>query len=334
MALSEEELLQLPEAIQAILRAQQPQAAPGTMGQAYVPSYQASGQQLQGDLQAAAGRRFGQQYGAEFDPTYNAEVQGLLGQVPQLQSGFESQRTRLGEDFSKGMQDLDRINQQSIQRHLESMADRGIGRSGANLIGQERIGETFQRGIQAGVQGRERGLQGLEQTAANAFQDIRSRLSQSEAKGTERSRVREEARRLQEEQQRAEQDRLKREQDYAAQAAAQAEADRAQTQQMVQQMAAANLAASQPYPDVTGSYGGGGGGSAPAFNTDTNVSVDFYEYNLRDPNEVRELQQYLGVPPDGVFGPQTQAALESKNAVYFNDRPVNLQTRNRNWRSL
>lgn len=327
MALTEEELVNLPENIQRILRAQQAAQGIGAQVAGQVPSYQQSGLALTNDLTAAAGRRFGQQYGSEFDPTYDASVRGMLGEIPQLQAGFDLQRQRLGEDFGRSMRDLDTQNTRANKAHLINMADRGIGRSGANLVGQERLGEQFQRGIESAVSGRQAGLESLEQNAASAFQRIRSRLSEAEAAGTERSRVREEARRFQEEQQRLEQERALREEQ------AQREAEQRAQAQMDQM--ASMLASSQPVPTDTGSLvtgGGGGGGvasdsSAPAMNTDTNVSVNFQEYNLRDPREVKALQMYLGLPADGIIGPQTVKALQDLNAVYFNDRPIDPETR-------
>ncbi|MGH9982413.1 MAG: peptidoglycan-binding domain-containing protein [Nitrososphaeraceae archaeon] len=324
MALSEDDLIRLPPSIQKMLRAQQQQ---GIASQIAAPQYQASGTQLVSDLSGAAGRRFGGQYGSEFDPTYDADVRGLLGSVPQMQAGFDLQRQRLGEDFGQSMRDLDTQNTRASKQHLVNMADRGIGRSGANLIGQERIGEQFQRGIESAVRGRESGLESLEQGAASAFQGIRSKLSQAEAAGTERARVREETRRFQEQQQLMETERARREEE-----AARAAEQRAQQQQ---DQFAQILADSQPVPTATGALVAGGGGSrgggtassTPVINTDSNVSVNFQEYNLRDPREVKELQSYLGLQPDGVIGPQTIQALQDLNAVYFNDRPIDPESR-------
>lgn len=332
MALTEEELSVLPPNIQRILRAQQEQSGFGADGLAKAitfqsPQYQQSGQQLVKDLSGAAGRRFGQQYGAEFDPTYDASVRGLMGEVPNLQAGFDLQRQRLGEDFGQSMRDLDTQNTRANKAHLVNMADRGIGRSGATLVGQERLGEQFQRGIESAVRGRTSGLESIEQNAATAYQNVRNRLSQAEAQGTERARVREEARRFQEEQVRLEQERALREEQLAR------EAQERQRQQMDQM--AEMLAASQPVPDATGALVAGGGGSggaagalsAPAIDTNTNVSVNWNEYNLRDPNEVKELQYFLGLPVDGIVGPQTIGALRDLNAVYFDDRPIDPTSR-------
>lgn len=60
-----------------------------------------------------------------------------------------------------------------------------------------------------------------------------------------------------------------------------------------------------------------------------NISVDSREYNLRDSNEVRQLQQYLNLPVDGVYGKGTEAALYQKGAKAFNDRPIDPTSRYR-----
>ncbi len=82
---------------------------------------------------------------------------------------------------------------------------------------------------------------------------------------------------------------------------------------------------SSAYGGSAGAYGGSASraAAAPGFDMNRNVSVDFMEYNLRDPNEIRALQTQLGVAADGKIGPKTQAALQAKKAVYFNDRPIN-----------
>lgn len=331
MPLNPEELQRLPESIRRLMQNESLgiQADPLSSGQD-------SGNAVLSDLQGALGRRFGQQYGADFDPEYDAGVRGLLSQVPQHQAQFQNRRQRMGEDFYRSAEDLDRMNTRTGEQHEIKMADQGMLRSGANLVGQERLGEQFQRGVQGLTQARQRGLTDLAGEESGVYQRIRGRQSELEASGTERARVREERRRWEEEQRRMEEDRMRREEDMRNQELQARQQEQASAEARLRQVEAAALAGSQPYPTSTGGYArpAGGGGGAPALNNNTNVSVDSYEYNLRDPNEVRELQQYLGLSVDGVYGPATQQALEQNRAAFFDDRPINRQTRDRTWRSL
>lgn len=314
MALTREQLAKLPPSVAALLQSQ-------SMGDQALPQQNDPAQGVLSNLQGALGRRFGETQ--DFDAEYDAAMRGMIGEVPGLQASYEKNRQRLGEDFTLTAEQLDRQNEQNRSRHLNEMANRGLGYAGANLVGQERIGEQFQRSVQGAGQAYTRGLDDLSTSEADAYRRIQERASATEATAAERARVRDETRKWQQEQQRLEQDRLAREQQQ--QEAALAEQQR-QNELMNQQLSALEqqaLAASQPMPTANGTYASPAAANpATSFNTDTNVSVWQREYNLRDPNEVKELQYSLGLRPDGIVGPQTIAALQGENAVYFNDRPI------------
>ncbi len=296
------------------------------------------------NLQGAMGRRFGQNQ--DFDPTYDAGLRSLMGQVPQLQSNYESQRQRAGEDFTTAADQLAKTNDDQNTHHLQNMADNGLGYSGANLIGQERIGTAFQKGVQGAGTAYTRGLENLSSSEAAAYKNIESRRTDLEGAAAERARVRDETAAWQKQQLAMETQRQQQEQKNQETALAAQQAQQAQFDQQLKAMEAQALVQSQPMATPTGSYssggsyggggGGGGGGapaaSAPAIDTNSNISVNYEEYNLRDPNEVKQLQYSLGLRPDGIVGPATAAALQQQNAVSFDDRPINTQSRTeRNW---
>ncbi len=318
MALTKEQLAKLPPSVAALLQSQQ-------SGDQMTPQQNdPSAPVLQG-LQGALGRRFGETQ--DFDSQYDSELRGLMGQVPLLQGQYEQNRQRMGDDFTQTAEGLDKQNEQNRSRHLNAMADRGLGFSGANLVGQERIGEQFQEGVQGANKAYSRGLEDLSTSEADAFRRIQERASQVEGTAAERGRVRDETRRWQAEQQRMETERLGREQEQQAALLAEEQRQSEAYQQQLVALEQSALASSQPMPTATGSYAGAAPAPTSNFNTDTNVSVNYMEYNLRDPNEVKALQTQLGLRPDGIVGPQTITALQQQNAQYFNDRPIDLKSR-------
>lgn len=291
---------------------------------------QDSGNEITRGLQGALGRRFGQQYGAEFDPEYDAGIRGLLGQVPQYQAQFANRRQRVGEDFFRSAEDLDRQNTRANEQHLVAMADRGMGRSGANILGMERLGEAFQRGVQGLGQARQRSLTDLAGEEAGVYQRIRQRQSELEAAGTERARVREERRRWEEEQRRMEEERLRREEQMRQQELQARQQEQAAAEARLRQVEAAALAASQPIPMPTGGYapgggggGGGRGGRGEAAPDHTVATYNYREYDLNNPDSVRNLQRMIGVPADGVYGPVTDRRLRELRGFTFGGRAAN-----------
>lgn len=317
MALTRDQLAKLPPSVAALLASQ-------SQGDQQLPEQVSSGNNVLSDLQGALGRRFGETQ--DYDSGYDAELRGMIGQVPQLQSQYEQRRQRMGEDFTQTADSLAQQNDQARSRHLAAMADRGMGFSGANLVGQERIGEAFQKSVQGANQSYTRGLADTSTDEADAYQRIKERQASVESAAADRARVRDETRKWQAQQAEMEKQRLAQEATLADQQRQQQEQEAAAYQQQLQQLEAQSLASSQPMPTATGSMAPAAS-SAPSINTDTNVSVNFHEYNLRDPNEVRVLQSQLGLRPDGIIGPETIAALQTQRAVYFNDRPIDRRSR-------
>lgn len=317
MALTKEQLAKLPPSVAALLQSQE-------AGDQQLPQQSDPAAPVLTNLQGALGRRFGETQ--DFDSEYDSTIRNLLGEVPTVQAGFQRNRQRLGEDFTLTAEQLAQQDEQNRSRHLNAMADRGLGFSGANLVGQGRIAEGFQKSVQGANTAYTRGLDDLSTSEADAFRRIQERASASEAVAAERGRVRDETRKWQQEQSRLEQERLAREEQQQAAALAEQQRQNELMQQQLAQLEQSALASSQPMPTATGTYASAPSGGS-SFNTDTNVSVDFREYNLRDPNEVKLLQSSLGLRPDGIMGPQTIAALQQRNAVYFNDRPIDTGTR-------
>lgn len=318
-ALNPQQLAKLPPSVAALLASQ-------SQGDQALPQQTDDTAATTSALQGALARRFGT--GQEFDQQYNADVTGLLGQVPGIQSNYDTQRNQLGEDFTKTADQLDKANTRNREMHLNAMADRGLGYSGANLLGQERIGEQFQQGVQGANTALARNLSGLSADEANALRAIQARQATAEGAAAERARVRDETAAWQRQQEQLAQQQLAQQQQAADQANQQAAAQQAAYQQQLAELERQALASSQPMPTATGTYAPPAtGGAAPARNTDSNVSFNTQEYNLRDPNEVKQLQYDLGLRPDGIMGPQTWGALDAQNAVYFNDRPIDPTSR-------
>lgn len=319
MALTIEQLKKLPPSVAALLQSQD-------QGDQQLPQATNSSSDVLSGLQGALGRKFGELQ--DFDPTYDASLRGLIGEVPTLQSQFEQNRQRLGEDFTRTAETLDRQNDQNRERHLNAMADRGLGYSGANLLGQERIGEQFQRSVQGANTAFARGQSDLSTTEADAYRRIQQRQAEAEAAAAGRATARDETRKWQKQQEEMAQAAAAREQAAQEAALQQQQAQQAAVDAQLAQLERQSLAASQPMPTATGTYSppatGGGGAAAETspINMDSNISMWNREYNLRDPNEVKQMQFDLGLRPDGIMGPQTIAAVQAQNPVYFDDRPI------------
>lgn len=314
MALTAEQLKRLPPSVAALLQSQE-------LGDQQLPQQNNQANEVLTGLQGALGRRFGETQ--EFDPGYDAGLRGLLGEVPTLQSQYEQNRQRLGEDFTMTAEQLDRQNTQNRERHLNAMADRGLGYSGANLVGQERIGEQFQRSVQGANQAYARGQSDLSTSEADAYRRIQQRAAEIESGATGRATARDEARRWQQQQEEMARQAAEREQQLAQQQLEQQQAEQQQIQQQLAALEQQSLASSQPMPTATGSYSPAAPSpSASPINTNSNISMWNREYNLRDPNEIKQMQFDLGLRPDGIIGPQTIAAIQAQNPVYFDDRPI------------
>jgi hypothetical protein len=323
VALTPDQLKKLPPSVAALLQSQD-------QGDQQLPQATDASTDVLSGLQGALGRRFGELQ--DYDPTYGSTVQGLIGEVPTLQSQYEQSRQRLGEDFTHTAETLDQQNQQNRERHLNAMADRGLGYSGANLVGQERIGKQFQESVQGANTAYARGQSDLSTTEADAYKRIQQRQAEAEAAATGRATARDETRKWQQQQEEMATAAAAREQQAQEAALQQQQAQQAAMDAQLAEVERQSLAASQPMPTATGTYAppASGGGVAPAaspINTNSNVSFNYQEYNLRDPNEVKQLQYDLGLRPDGIMGPQTQAALQAMNPVYFDDRPIDPSTR-------
>lgn len=238
-------LQNLPESVRRLLEQQ-------GAGFYQTPNQQSSSRDVTAQLQAAAGRRFGQS--GEFDPEYDAGIRSLLGQVPDLEARFQNQRGRVDEDFTQGAEKLDREKGLDDERHINTMADRGLGFSGANLVGQGRIAEGFQRNVQGLTTNRSRQLADLTGQQNAAYRSLTDRASEAQGSAANRATVRDQQRAWQAEQVRMEQERAAAQQRFAEeqmrmQQAAQAEAQAAQRrmEEMLRQQ-------SQPQPAPTGAY--------------------------------------------------------------------------------
>lgn len=216
------------------------------------PTQTSSAGGVMSTLQSAAARRFGQS--GEFDEEYDAGIRGLMGQVPDLEAGYQNGLQRLDEDFTLGAEDLGRQKQTADSQHVNVMANNGIGRSGANLIGQGRIAEGYQRGMQSLTTGRSRSMDDMTSAQNAAYRQLTSRAGELQGGAAKNATARDERRAFEMERIRLEQDTAKAQQEYAErglsmqqQIAEQNEAARQQAEQRLREMM-------QPKVTPTGAY--------------------------------------------------------------------------------
>lgn len=316
-ALSPQDLSQLPPNIQQILAGQQagagnPEADVKQMGNS-----------TEGDLNTALQRRFGQ--GANFDQQFDSGVRGLMGEIPGIQNQYEQGTQRANEDFTTAAQRIGQQNDLASGRQQNQMADQGLGYSGANLLGQQRLGEALQQNVFGANQSRNRGIGDLTSRLQGQLQGITGREQALEGQATERATVADQTRAWEAEQQAMQQQALKMQQDNAAAQMQQQQAAAAQQQQALAQLEAQARQSVQPVAGPTGglSYGGGGGAPAPQAPA-APQTIQFKmgggadtTYNLTNPADVKNLQENLlnaGYNPgtiDGQMGPATIAALKA-----------------------
>lgn len=204
------------------------------------------------NLQSAIGRRFGQR--SEFDSEYDSALRGLMGQIPTIEGAYQKNVQRTDEDFTTSAEDL--FNQKGLadSRHLNIMANNGMGFSGANLVGQQRLGEQFQQGVQGLTRNRTRTLEDLNDTTTGAYQDITSRSNTLQAGAAGRATARDEERAWQAEQVRMEQERAQHEQEMADRQLQQSQIIFQQNQEALAQLRQQMVQMSQPRPSPTGVY--------------------------------------------------------------------------------
>lgn len=261
-----------------------------------------------------------------FDQQYDAGVRGLIGQTTQEAADLPMEDTRAQEGYNQSSEGIGRQNKQALSNNAVGMADRGLSFSGINLGQQGAIAENTQRSLQGASDVLAQKRQDITRRGQKFEGDVTSKLSNFQGQRAAKAAEIEQQKAWQDTQTRLADEQSRREMEMQQR---QMEQSQRQADALQQQ-----IARSQPVASASGSYSpgstGGSGGAAPgsaAYDTNTNVSVDYREYNLRDPYEVKELQAYLGLKPDGVYGATTDAALKNKNAVMFNDRPIDKMTR-------
>lgn len=236
---------QLPPSVQRILD----QAGSGYFAN---PQQSSNAGQTVASLQAAAAQRFGN--GGQFDSQYDQGIRGLLGEVPGLEANYQNQQGRLDENFSLGADKMARDDVVNQEHNTNQMADHGLGYSGANLVGQGRIQEGFQRGIQGLVTNRARGLSDLTGAQNAAYRQIESRAGDLQGQAAGRATARDEQKAWQDEQIRMQTEQAKLQQDQANAALAfqqQAQAANEAAQRRMEQQLTMQ---SQPRIDSGGSY--------------------------------------------------------------------------------
>lgn len=243
-ALNPDDLAKLPPGIQQVLQGQQSGAG------APDPNLDQLGGSTVNDLNSAIQRRFGQDN--SFDPTYDSGLRGLLGEIPIDQRNYEQSQQRTNEDFMTTAQKLAQGNDRAVSGIENTMANNGMGYSGAHLVAQQRQGQDFQNSVFSANQARARGLSDATQRMADAYQTIRSRESDLQAGATERARVRDEAAAWAKQQQQLELQRQQQEQANAQTAMQQQQQQAAANEAALKQLEAQSLAMSQPVPAPTG----------------------------------------------------------------------------------
>lgn len=203
-------------------------------------------------LQQAIARRFGQS--KDFDAEYESGIRGLMSQVPDLEAQFQNTRTRLDEDFALGAEQLDRDKKTADVSHLNRMANNGMGYSGANLVGQGRIGEAFQRGVQGLATGRSRALSDMTGAQNAAYRQLESRAGELQGQAANRASARDQAQAWQNEQIRMQQEQAKAQQEYAERSLQMQQNIQAQNEAATRRMQEQLRSMSQPQLAPTGAY--------------------------------------------------------------------------------
>lgn len=236
---------QLPASVRRLLEQQ---------GSGYyeTPQQSSNSGQTMSALQAAAARRFGQS--GEFDQEYDAGVRGLMGQVPTLEANFRNNRQRMDEDFTLGAEREDRDNTQNQDRHVNTMADRGLSSSGANLVGQGRIAEGFQRNVQGLVTNRSRGMNDLTGAQNAAYRNIEGKAGELQGQAAGRATARDQQRAWEQEQQRMQMEQARQQQEMAQQQLQMQQQAMASAEAAQRRMEEQLRAQSQPVASSTGTY--------------------------------------------------------------------------------
>ncbi len=235
----------LPESVRKLLQQQQ-------AGYYETPQQRSSAGDVMSMLQQAASRRFGQS--GQADPEYDEEIRGLMSQIPDLEAGYQNAQQRVDEDFTLGAEELDREKTLADGRHVNTMANNGIGYSGANLIGQGRIAEGFQRGVQGLATNRSRTLSDLSGAQNAAYRQLTSRAGSAQGQAANRATEQDERRAWEMEQVRMEQESAKAQQEYAERGLAMQQQIMEQNEAARRRMEQQLTAMSQPQPTATGAY--------------------------------------------------------------------------------
>ncbi len=119
-----------------------------------------------------------------FNPEYHSTLTSILRRQSELGSEEELGRRRLEEEYGERTRGLGRSREEALRSLAESMAERGLLRSGIYVGEQGEIGEQYQRGLGELAGMRSRGLEDM----ARQFAQARSGLEE-ERTGMERQRA-------------------------------------------------------------------------------------------------------------------------------------------------
>lgn len=308
-SLSQQDLSQLPQSIQDILNQQNSGAG------APDPDLSQLGDSTLTDLSGALNRRFGQ--GQNYDPTEQAGIQSLIDSIPGVQNTYQEGQDQTNEDFMTAAQQLDKQNTLAMSQQQNNMADQGLGYSGANVLGQQRLGQAYQQQVFGANQSRARTLSGLTDQEVAAYQAIQDRSASLQGDAASRANVQDQANAWAAAQQQMEQQAQQQQQQEAAASLAQQQAQQQAEQQQIAAMEAQALAASQPVPDS--------GGSITPASTGEQVTLAGpggakTTYDTSNQNDVLTIQKAMlaagmNVPQNGVWTTDMDTALNQYNAL-------------------
>jgi hypothetical protein len=115
------------------------------------------------------------------DPQYEATTNTLLGNIANLRSQTEGQKTRLGEDYTQQTGQAGKQNTQALDALYEKMANQGIMRSGIAVGENTKQTQNYQDVLDRLAQAKSRGLSDIDTNAANMANQWEGQLGQAQA---------------------------------------------------------------------------------------------------------------------------------------------------------
>jgi hypothetical protein len=171
-----------------------------------------------------------------YDPHYEAATNAIHNNIARLTSNNQLASQRVGEDYTKNVEQAGRINEQNQKSLQNKLANQGIAFSGVNVQEQGRLSEDYGRALNELNTGKTRSLENLAFDSANQAAQWQNALGAAQADRASRQTAREQ-------------------EQAAAEAQAQAANDMANNQRIwMEQITTRLTSLAQPQPQPTGQF--------------------------------------------------------------------------------